>query len=216
MMKYVPIYALLMFAFCTSCKGQNKTDLPKDNVKSETKDEITSHELNTFTRNILDVDTGVVIQNSLPLGGPYIDPTGKRFGYAIFWTRVINKTVTPLEIKINFPADSFTIFPSPDSYLKLFLPPGEMTLDKESLLDYGATGLKSFMDTDLHKPTMLQRIIHPKEECLFYIGMLFRVPDNGPVRTGLVLKGQDLFYRISIAKQIESALIPCGRITFKE
>jgi hypothetical protein len=161
--------------------------------------------------------TGIVvtIQNSLPKGGSYTDPTGKNFGYGIFWTRVINETASPLELTINFPADSFAIFPQPDSYLKLFLPPEKMTLDKESLYDYGATGLKSFLDTGLNKPTKLQITINPKEECIFYIGLLFRVPDNGPVRIGLFLKQQDLFYRISIANQLDSALIPCGNLTRK-
>ena len=157
---------------------------------------------------------GVIIQNSFPKGGSYTDPTGNNFGYGIFWTRVINETASPLELTVNFPADSFAFFPQPGSYLKLFLPPGKMTLDKESLFDYGATDLKSFLDTGLNKPTMLKRTINPKEECLFYIGMLFHVPDNGPVRTELVLKEQDLFYRISIAKQIDSVLIPCGQIVF--
>ena len=41
MMKY--IYALfLMLVFCTYGKGQNKTELPKDDIKSETKEVITS------------------------------------------------------------------------------------------------------------------------------------------------------------------------------
>jgi hypothetical protein len=42
-MKYIQVYAFfLMLAFCTSCGGQNKTDPPKDNIKSETKEIVTS------------------------------------------------------------------------------------------------------------------------------------------------------------------------------
>ena len=53
-MKYVKLFALfLMFVFCTSCNGQNKTDLPKDNTKSETKDAITYNGPNSITRNII-------------------------------------------------------------------------------------------------------------------------------------------------------------------
>jgi len=41
-MKYVNVYALfLVFVFHTSC-GQNQTNSPKDNIKTETKDIITS------------------------------------------------------------------------------------------------------------------------------------------------------------------------------
>ncbi len=42
MMKHVPVYALLMFVFYISGKGQNKTELPKDDIKFQTKEVITS------------------------------------------------------------------------------------------------------------------------------------------------------------------------------
>jgi ligand-binding sensor domain-containing protein len=42
-----------MFGFCTSCRGQVNTDLPKDNIKSETKSVITSAGPNHITRNII-------------------------------------------------------------------------------------------------------------------------------------------------------------------
>lgn len=163
---------------------------------------------------------GVITQNSFSIGREdigrkrgYTDSTGKNYGYAIFWTRVINETATPLELTINFPADSFAIFPSPASYLKLFLPPDKMTLDKQSLYNYGITGLKSFLDTGFNKPTMLQKTINPNDECLFYIAAL-SYQAGGTSRAGLVLKGQDLFYRISI-EPLGTALIPCGQIVFK-
>jgi hypothetical protein len=62
----------------------------------------------------------------------------------------------------------------------------------------------------------LKRTIHPKKESLFYIVLLLHVPDNGTIRTGLVLKDQNLFYKTNIAWQIDSALIPCGQIVFKK
>ena len=43
-MKYAHVYALLLLSvFCTSCGGQNQTNPPKDNIKSETKDTVTSN-----------------------------------------------------------------------------------------------------------------------------------------------------------------------------
>jgi hypothetical protein len=154
----------------------------------------------------------VIIQNSLPKGGGgYTDPTGRNFRYVIFWSRVINETATPLELAISFPADSFAILASNDSYLKLFLPPDTMTLDKESLYDYGVTGLKSFLDTSFNKPTMFQRTVNSKGECLFYIGMLL-YQARGTMRTGLVLNEHDLFYKINL---LHPEIIPCGQIVFK-
>jgi hypothetical protein len=158
----------------------------------------------------------IIIKNSFPKGATYTHPSGKRFGYRIFWTSVINETASPLELTINFPADSFAIFPQSNSHLlKLFLLPNTMTPAKESLYNYGF-GLESFLDTAFYKPTMLHRTILPKGECLFNIVLLLIAPNNGAVRTGLVLKGQDLFYSISIGKQLDSALIPCGQIVFKK
>jgi ligand-binding sensor domain-containing protein len=53
-MKYLLLYVLfLMFVFCTSSIGQNKTDLPKENIKSETKNIVTSSGPNRITRNII-------------------------------------------------------------------------------------------------------------------------------------------------------------------
>jgi hypothetical protein len=153
----------------------------------------------------------ITIQNSLPKGGlRYIHPSGKDFGYVIFWTRVINETESPVELTINFPADSFAVLSQPGTWFKLFLPPDTMTLDKVSLYDYGATGLKSFLDSGFNKPTMLQRIINPEEECFFYVAALYNRGVDGVVRAALVLKEQDLFYRIT---GIE---IPCGHIVVKK
>lgn len=178
-----------------------------------------------------DGSKGVIVENSLPKGGgQYTDSTGKNFGYAIFWTRVINETATPLELTISFPADSFAIYPAQD-YAKFFLPPGTMTFDKEVLYMYGVTGLESFLDSAFNKPTMLQRTINPKEEYFFYTGMLsYRASDQargtrkkpglheaqgGSVRAGFFLKAQDLFYTNNMVPQLDSALIPWGHIIVK-
>jgi ligand-binding sensor domain-containing protein len=54
MKSYSQVYALfLILVFCTSCRGQVKTDLPKDNIKSETKSVITSPGPNNIVRTII-------------------------------------------------------------------------------------------------------------------------------------------------------------------
>ena len=154
------------------------------------------------------VSQGVLIQNSFPKGvSRYIDSGGNEFVYAVFWTRVVNETSTPLELTINFPADSFAISNPPHNYLKLFLPPETMTPGKVSMFDYGLD-LKSFLDISFHKPTSLQKTINPKGECVFYIAALSYKPYNGSVRAGLVLEGGKLFYKINML----DSLIPCGQI----
>lgn len=154
----------------------------------------------------------VIIQNSVRKGGKYIDSTGKGFFSGIYWYRVINETATPLELTINFPTDSFATLSSPNSYLKVFLPLDTMTLGKEGLYAYGATGLKSFLDTGLNKPTMLKKTINSREAFLFYIGYIGELDYQGfnIARAELVLKGKDVFYKI------EGIEIPCGQIVFKK
>jgi len=53
MIRYFSIHTLFfLFVLLTSCKGQGKTDLPKDTISSENKDVITSQGPNSITRTI--------------------------------------------------------------------------------------------------------------------------------------------------------------------
>jgi hypothetical protein len=96
-----------------------------------------------------------------------------------------------------------------------------MTLDKFPLFNYGLTDLESFLDNSIHKPSSLKRTINAKESSGFYVVILCLVQGaHGTMRTGLSLKGQDLFYRIkndgskSNTKSTEKE-INCGSINLK-
>lgn len=231
MKKLVKLFALfLMLVFCTSCGGQNKTDLPKEKIKSETKDIVTSpgsnekyHTKYEYTDSI---GKRLIIQNGFPRGGSlYTDPNGEVYGYAVFWTRIINETDNPLELKIDF-LNSYEVPSSPGKYFKILVPPDTMTIDKVPLYGYGLTGLKSFLDNSIHKPSSLKRTISPKESSGFYVVKL-SLTNEGPrsggdiLQTGLSLKGQDLFYRVSVYNStappsvISEKEIHCGSINLK-
>jgi len=61
-MKYAHVYVLfLMFVFNTPCQGQIKTDLAKDNIKSETKNTITSYGPITMVRNVKKGSNGTIL-----------------------------------------------------------------------------------------------------------------------------------------------------------
>ena len=138
----------------------------------------------------------LIIHNSFPKsGGSYTDPNGKKYVYAVFWTRITNETINPIELTIDFPLDSFEITSSSDNYMKLLLPSDTMTIDKEPLYDYGLP-IKSFLDTGINKSYSLKRTINPKESTAFYVVMLSNKGVDGTLRTGLSLKGQNLFYKI--------------------
>ena len=191
-----------MLVFHTSCGQKNQITVAKENIKPKTKDTVTSpgpNERNIHTKYEYTDSIGkrLIIQNSFPRGGPYTDPNGKEYFKVIFWTRLINETDNPLELKIDFPEDSFEVPWLPGKYYKVLAPPDTMIIDKEPLYDFGLTGLKSFLDNSIHKPSSLKRTINPKESSGFYVVILFDNGVPGPIRTGLSIKGQNLFYRIS-------------------
>jgi len=163
---------------------------------------------------------GITIQNSLPKGGniepgtPYIDSAGKQYFYAAFWTRIINGTDTALEFNINFPGDSFPLSSSSNSYVKLFIPAGTMTVDKLSLFNYGLTGMKSFLDSNFNNPTILQKTIKPGEEHIFYT-VAISYQAVGPARTEIILKRKKLLYRITMGPY-GPLEIPCGEVAIKK
>ncbi|WP_455169838.1 hypothetical protein [Aegicerativicinus sediminis] len=163
---------------------------------------------------------GIRIQNSLPKGGTiapdrtqYIDPSGKSYAFAVFWTRIVNETNTPIELNINFPSDSSAIFTPPGSYLKLFLPTDNMSFDKLSSFNYGLTELKSFFDSNLNKGSSLHKIINPNEEHMYYIATLSYLATGTP-RAKLFLEENDLFYTMSLSPNGLGTL-PVGNIEFK-
>ncbi len=159
------------------------------------------------------MSNGVTLQNSFPKGGPYTGPIKKYFNVSnlTFLTRVFNKTENPLELIVNFSADSIAIPNSPDTFMKLFLLPDTMTLDKRNLFNYGVTELESF-----DQSTSLQRKLNPNEDCLFNVIAIFYQTkagewnERGGNRAELILKGQDLYYRMP--PQVDS--LRCGHILF--
>lgn len=159
------------------------------------------------------VGNALNVTNSLPKGGAtYTDTAGNTYSYVVFWYRLTNASEVPLELMIKFPTEPFTIFPSPDSHIKIFLPKETMTSEKIEMFDYGLSNLKDLLDAEFSKPSMLEKTINPKEEYLFYISVLM-YQAQGPARAALVMKGHDLTYQISMGQN--SDLIPCGQLTFK-
>ena len=159
---------------------------------------------------------GIVIQNSFPKGGPYAEPTIEHFNYSylVFYTRVINETGHPIELEISFSADSITIPNSPNTFVKVFLPPDTMTLDKQNLFSYGVTRLESF-----DKSTNFHKMINPNEDCLFYtVAIFYQTKDyvlneeRGGNRAEFIFNGENIVF--NMLPQIDS--LPCGHIILRE
>lgn len=161
----------------------------------------------------------VLIENSYPKGGweidgvrGYYNDLGRHHGYGIFWTQVTNGTDTPVELHLEFPADSFPL-PPPDAFYKLYLSDDTMSLAKATAYNYGITGLKDFLDAHYYHRSRLHRTLAPGEAITFYTTMLLHVPHNGRVRTGLFAREGVLHYRADIAP-FGVDEFTCGRLRF--
>ena len=149
----------------------------------------------------------IIFQNSLPKGGiHYTAPSKESFIYAIFWTRLTNETDNPIELKIDFPADGFQLPNSFDNSVKLLLPANKMNLEKDSLFNYGFTDIEDYLNKNFNQKSSLTKIIQPQEKYLFYVVALYDKGVEGRIRSGFVMKENQIFYKIS---GIE---IPCGLI----
>jgi len=193
----------------------NATDIEKEEAPKRTE---APKQPSYYTNKYLDTQyeysdsTGkeIRIQNSLPKGGlKYTASNGEEFVYAIFWTHITNETDNPLNLSIDFSAESLELPSQSDTYFNIFFPPDTMTPDKESMFNYGLKDLASFLDNRLHKPSALQKTIDSRSTHTFYVVTLFNQGLQGTVRAGLSLKGQNLFYKINDKE------IHCGEINFK-
>ncbi len=232
-MKRVLIISICSIVWFCSCDQKSKSRTGKVAIESEIKTTTHSnkgqssqnHDLEKYiytdTTYTLANGKRITIQNSFPKGGmiepdgtQYSDSTGKLHAFASFWTRIINETDIPLGLNINVPADSFPIFTPPDSYLKFFLPKEKFSLDKLSKFNYGLTEIKSYLDANFDNGSVLQKTINPNEEHIFYV-MTLSYEASGTPRAGIILKEQDLYYKMSVAPH-GSGIVPVGTITLKK
>jgi hypothetical protein len=149
----------------------------------------------------------VVFTHSLPKGGGPYYLKGIKYSHVIFWTRIHNQTSTPIKLQLTFP--NITYLQSPNAHIKILLPKDTMSYEKEQLFNYGLTNLESLLNDNSKQVKTLKKTIDPKKDYYFYIPV-FMHEINGIARASIVLKGEKLFYKISIGN--DTAFIPCGSL----
>jgi hypothetical protein len=149
----------------------------------------------------------VIFTHSLPKGGGQYNLKGIKYNHVVFWTRINNQTSTPIKLQVTFP--DITYLQSPDAHIKILLPKDTMSHKKEQLFNYGLTGLEFLLNDNTKQLKSLKKTIDPKKDYYFYIPV-FMHEINGSARASIVLKGEKLFYKISIGK--DTAFIPCGSL----
>jgi len=232
-MKRVLFISICSIAWLYSCDQGSKSKTEKTAIESKLRttahsnmgQQSKNHDLQKYiyadTTYILTNGKGITIQNSFPKGGmikpdgtQYYDPNGKLYAFASFWTRIINETDVPVELNINIPADSFPIFAPPNSFLKLFLPIEQFSLDNLSKFNYGLIEIESFLDRNFDNASNLKKTIKPNEEHIFYM-MALTYNASGTPRAGLLMKEQGLYYEMGVAPY-GSGMVPIGTITLKK
>jgi hypothetical protein len=149
----------------------------------------------------------VIFTHSLPKGGGQYNLKGIKYNHVVFWTRINNQTSTPIKLQLTFP--DITYLQSPDAHIKILLPKDTMSHEKEQLFNYGLTGFEFLLNDNTRQVKTLIKTIDPKKDYYFYIPV-FMHEINGFARASIVLKGEKLFYKISIGK--DTAFIPCGSL----
>jgi hypothetical protein len=149
----------------------------------------------------------VIFTHSLPKGGGLYYLKGIKYSHVVFWTRIQNQTSAPIKLQLTFP--DITYLQSRDAHIKVLLPKDTMSREKEQLLNYGLTGLEFLLNDNTRQVKTLIKTIDPKKDYYFYIPV-FMHEINGSARASIVLKGEKLFYKISIGK--DTAYIPCGSL----
>jgi len=149
----------------------------------------------------------VIFTHSLPKGGGQYNLKGIKYNHVVFWTRIYNQTSTPIKLQVTFP--DITYLQSPDAHIKILLPKDTMSHEKEQLFNYGLTGFEFLLNDNTRQVKTLIKTIDPKKNYYFYIPV-FMHEINGSARASIVLKGEKLFYKISIGK--DTAFIPCGSL----
>lgn len=227
-MKIYVLISILITAELFSCEQANRST--PETVETETATSVKNVQNNKdiYTNYKYTDSNGdsVTVQNGFPRGGlKYNDPTGKEYSYALFWSRIINETDKPLELRIDFPVDLYEIPGLSGNYYKVLVPPDTFTIDKVSLYDYGLIDLKSLLDKNILKPSLIKRTIYPKESSGFYTIILSHTTEGAPhftLRTELNLHGQSLFYKVSrfdntsTHSLMDEKQISCGSISLKD
>jgi len=196
-----------------SCEKDNKSTIENTSKETFTNKNIKTPSDKSIYSKYEYIDSkgkNLIIKNSFPKGGmKYKDAKGNQYVYAVFWTQITNETSNPLELNLDFLSDAYEYPASSGNYIRLLLPSDTLTTDKIPLFNYGLE-VKSFLDNAIDKSSSLKRTINPNESTAFYVVTLSTKGVNGTLRTGLSIKGQNLYYKINDKE------IGAGKINLKD
>lgn len=228
-MRFFIYYIFVLFIFTSCLQTQDKGTLPQK--QSDINSDTSSH----FKEN-KGIFGNIRILNTGPRGGGYQSSKGENFRYTVFRVEILNDTIIPIKLDINFPNSPIGLLPDSTLFFEVFLVPDKFTPDSiQDVFNFGAR-LEDLFESDHKYQFDLSTSIQPDEQQTLYIGILLKSKIiDGTTRAKLFVEGQDqdapffkvatnnkyklsknpinLVYGISVAAPKYHTLIPCGQIS---
>ncbi len=181
---------------------------------------------------------GIKILNIGPTGSKYTNSKRGEFGLLIFCIQILNDTIIPFDLDIQFPSKPIPLLPDSIVKVELFILPDFMIPDTtQNTANFAVIGIEDYFNSDSIDPGILKTTIQPQEHHTMYLGMLNESNMGyGTIRAQLFINGQeieapfmpvtsietdqrgykslDLIYGIGYSPHNQHILIPCGQIIF--
>ncbi len=154
--------------------------------------------------------SGFYIENGPRQGYQYADSTGPAYHYRCITTTIINDSVAPMHLKINFQKEG-NVKDSLNS--RVFLLPLNLPPEKKQVYPGMSTGLRKFLSQVNETSVDLDTILASKEKCVVTFGILTEARFEQPNGIGLVASAKTSSI-IPLGLRFDNNLVPCGHISF--
>jgi hypothetical protein len=137
---------------------------------------------------------GIKILNSGPTGSKFTNSKRGEFMLLIFCIQIINDTIVPIDLEIQFPLKPTPLLPDSLTKVELLLLPESITPDTiQNAFNWGIIGIEEYFNSNFTDPVILKTKILPKEQRILYLGMLSESnKKHGTFRANLFLNGQNI------------------------
>ncbi|WP_411896230.1 hypothetical protein [Winogradskyella sp. A2] len=220
------IFVLFILTSCIQTQDRGTVAQKQSDINSDTGIHLTESDGNFG---------GIRILNTGPRGGAYQSSNGDNFRYTVFRVEILNDTIIPIKLDINFPNSPIGLLPDSTVVFEVFLIPDKFTPDTiQNVFNYGAR-LEDLFESGHNYQFDLSTSIQPNEQRTLYVGILLKSKIiDGTTRAKLFVEGQDqdapffkvaskneyklnnspinLFYGVSVSAPKYQTLIPCGQI----
>ena len=151
------IFYTIGFTSFLCCVNNKKVDSQKSWIEQKTVVEAIT------IPSISKVKNGVKFINTGPRGGSYINSNSTEIRYAIFRVQIVNDTIIPLNLELNFPEKTIDLLADSSILLNISIIPDSLTpYNIQNNLNFGVIGIEEFLESELSERYMLKTSIPPK------------------------------------------------------